>query len=121
MSTLINAVKKNAELSVRIILEDADPNQKDEEGNTALHYAAERCNRSVVELLLSAKADPNLRGKWDWTALDFLQGRDKAIENILRKAMGLASLEEEEAEDEKKDSSAPKAAVPPLKLPNMAT
>jgi ankyrin repeat protein len=54
----------------------ADANARDNEGRTALHWAA--CNapadESVFVLLLNSKADPNVRDNYGKTPLDYLNG-----------------------------------------------
>lgn len=41
----------------------------DDQNNTPLHLAAERCNTGMVKMLLSQRADPLLRNKWNDTPL----------------------------------------------------
>ena len=52
-------IELNAERVKLLLREGANINQKNERGNTALHYAAERGKIEVVKLLLDNRADPN--------------------------------------------------------------
>lgn len=46
---------------VRLMLtQGADPNEQDDDGDTALYYAASKGNTAIVQLLLGAGADPNV-------------------------------------------------------------
>ena len=49
-----------------------DVNKKDSHGYTALHYWAQNCSELVVKILLSAGADPNIRDKNGFTAIECL-------------------------------------------------
>jgi ankyrin repeat protein len=53
-----------------LIAAGADLNQVDENGNTALMFAADKCDRATVRLLISAGAKIDLRNKGGHTALE---------------------------------------------------
>jgi HEAT repeat protein len=53
-----------------LIAAGADLNQTDENGNTALMFAASKCDRATVRLLISAGAKIGLRNKMNFTALE---------------------------------------------------
>lgn len=53
----------------RLLQAGADPNETDDEGETALHQAAWRGHTSVMELLLDGEADPNTKDKTGQTPL----------------------------------------------------
>jgi len=49
------------EAEIRLMLEQgADPNAQDDDGDTALYYAASKGNLRIVQMLLHAGANPNL-------------------------------------------------------------
>ena len=51
----------------------ADPNVKNEVGETALHRAAENANKAMLELLLAYKVDKNIKDTRGRTARDILR------------------------------------------------
>jgi hypothetical protein len=56
----------------------------DDEGNTALHLASERCNTAVVTLLMKRGAKPDLRNKWNDTPLTIATARCGGNSPVLR-------------------------------------
>jgi ankyrin repeat protein len=62
-----------------------NPNIKDKDGNTPLHYAAREGRLKVVELLLEHGADPNIQDKDGWTPLHYAawKRRLKVVELLL--------------------------------------
>lgn len=69
-------------LVLGLIRAGADPNLKDEGGNTPLHDAAMKGNHEVVEALLSAGADPNLKDSQGQRPADVAESDD--VRRILR-------------------------------------
>ncbi|XP_038385887.1 ankyrin repeat domain-containing protein 7-like [Canis lupus familiaris] len=66
----MKAVQCQEEACATILLEHgADPNLKDNKGNTALHYAAFGDNVSIAEKLLLQNADIEAKNKDDLTPL----------------------------------------------------
>ncbi|MEO8132117.1 MAG: ankyrin repeat domain-containing protein, partial [Bryobacteraceae bacterium] len=60
-SPLIDAVQNDDRAQVTALLgKRVDVNAREEDGSTALAWAAVRCNVEIASLLLNAKADPNL-------------------------------------------------------------
>ncbi|WP_419906203.1 ankyrin repeat domain-containing protein [Hoeflea sp.] len=57
----------------------ADPNARDEEGRTPLHWAAAFGTAETVTALLDAGADPNARDEDDETPFDFAK-RNRKLE-----------------------------------------
>ena len=78
---LQKAASQNLAETVALLLQHgANPNAREERGNTALHYAAfNLSDEKVFALLLDHKADPNLRNNNGKTPLDLL--KDKMAQN----------------------------------------
>ena len=65
----------------------ADPNERDADGNTALHIARNHLNQKVYELLLAYHADPNLQNNNGSTPLQWVKtntARGLEIAQLLR-------------------------------------
>ncbi len=76
---LVLAVANNAanqEVLAALIEAKANVNATDPEGKTALHWAAEKNRKDLVELLVKAGADVNLRTKGGTTPLDYAKSSD---------------------------------------------
>ncbi|MDX9999790.1 MAG: ankyrin repeat domain-containing protein [Polyangia bacterium] len=56
-------------LALELLEAGADPNAKNEAGNTALHLAAARDQQDLMRTLLARKADPNVRNRYGRTPL----------------------------------------------------
>jgi ankyrin repeat protein len=57
-------------------------NEQGQNGNTLLHRAVERANSiKTIKTLLDARADPSIKGKFGWTALEYAEKLQNA-ENI---------------------------------------
>jgi len=57
---------------VRLFLEKgADPNRADDMGNTPLMGAASKCDVELIQLLLDAGADPQIKSKAGLSAIEF--------------------------------------------------
>ena len=64
----------------------ADVNAEDNEGCTALHYAAESESEAIAELRITKGADVNAKNKWGNTPLDIAVNRGHTeIVELLRK------------------------------------
>ena len=64
---LIEFINKNNSLNKKLL----DLNYHDEKGFTALHYSCNEGNLKIVEILLNAKCDPNVKNKEKETPLHF--------------------------------------------------
>ena len=61
---LIQAVQNDDRSAVaQLLAQKADVSGREDDGATALAWAAVRCNREIADLLLQAGADPNLRNE----------------------------------------------------------
>lgn len=68
--SLLDATKLGSKkLVLTALSRDDNPNQKDEFGNTPLHYAAHMQNRTITDILLDWHADPNIQNRTGKTAL----------------------------------------------------
>jgi hypothetical protein len=68
---LVGAASRGAASLVQLLLDnDADPDTRDEAGNTALMVAAELCHSNVADVLIRAGADHRLQNKAGKTAWD---------------------------------------------------
>jgi len=65
---------------IKVLLQSASVNidYADTDGNTALHIAAEKGTREMLELLIQHKANVNVRNKRNWTPLHFLAERSNS-------------------------------------------
>ena len=80
-----------------LIAAGADLNQVDENGNTALMFAADKCDRATVRLLISAGAKIGLRNKGGLTALEMsIVSGNPGVEELI--AAG-ARLDRQKAKD----------------------
>ena len=63
--------------AVELLLEKgAIVNEKNNNGYTALIYAARSCNKEVVELLLNNYADIGIKNKYGYTVVDIAKKRN---------------------------------------------
>ncbi|XP_030426491.1 ankyrin repeat domain-containing protein 22 isoform X1 [Gopherus evgoodei] len=60
---MVSKTKQNENLIKMLLRAGTDVNATDYAGSTALHYACEMKNQSVVPLLLEAHADPSIKNK----------------------------------------------------------
>ncbi len=60
----------------------ADPHERDDRGDTALHYASAYGQLKVVHTLIAHGADPWAGNKFHWTPIDY--SSTKAVEHYLR-------------------------------------
>lgn len=94
---IFSAYQNNIDMTRLLLEEGADPDMEDEEGSTALRWAARCGNTEIASLLLEKGADPNLADKNDrMTALHYAvfernsetvaallkAGADPTLENI---------------------------------------
>lgn len=76
-SNLVTAAKKGDIAAVQESLsKDANINETDSEGFTALMHAANNGHIEVVKLLLDKGADVNVADRWGTTALMLASGND---------------------------------------------
>ena len=66
----LNGFQKTCEDVVKLLLDrGANPNGRDNNGETPLHGAAENGNTNVVKLLLARGSDPNMADNFEFTPL----------------------------------------------------
>lgn len=84
---MVSKTKQNEAL-VRMLLDaGVDVNATDCYGYTALHYACEMKNQTLIPLLLGAHADPTIKNKHGESSLDIARRlKFSQIEFMLRKA-----------------------------------
>jgi len=84
---LVETVRSGNTEKVRELLErGADPNAKDDDGWTPLHYATYRGHTHIVELLIEMGADPNIRNKDGKTPADIAPKKVRKVSlNFLEK------------------------------------
>ncbi|XP_007478363.2 ankyrin repeat domain-containing protein 22 [Monodelphis domestica] len=84
---MISKTKQNENLVRMLLGAGADVNATDYIGCTALHYACEMKNQSIIPLLLEAHADPTIKNKHGESALDIAQRlKFYQIETMLQKS-----------------------------------
>ncbi|XP_003409066.3 ankyrin repeat domain-containing protein 22 [Loxodonta africana] len=83
---MISKTKQNETLVQMILAAGVDVNAADCYGCTALHYACEMKNQTVVSLLLEAHADPMIKNKHGESSLDIARRlKFSQIELMLRR------------------------------------
>jgi ankyrin repeat protein len=79
----------NKEIAELLIAEDANVNEKDDNGSTPLHFAAVNGPKVIVELLIAEGADVNAKDERGKTPLDLaIQVRNTKTADLLRKHGG---------------------------------
>ena len=95
---LINAVKQQDVKTVRALLtQRADVNASEPDGFTALHWAAQRDNLEIANLLITAGAKPDAVSRYKITplALACTNGSAALIERLLKAGVDANSTSEE--------------------------
>jgi uncharacterized protein len=95
---LINAVKKQDATSVRTLLaQKTDVNAAEPDGFTALHWAAQRDNLAIANILLAAGAKPGIASRYKITPLSLActNGNAAMIERLLNAGVDANSTSEE--------------------------
>ncbi|XP_022425122.1 ankyrin repeat domain-containing protein 22 isoform X2 [Delphinapterus leucas] len=83
----VSKTKQNESLVRMLLNAGAEVNATDCYGCTALHYACEMKNQTLIPLLLAAHADPMIKNKHGESSLDIAQRlKFSQIELLLRKA-----------------------------------
>lgn len=79
---LLNAVKeKDAVMLTKLLSEGEDANGKNDQGNTALHYAVAMDNAELTSALLANGADVNIANSKGWTPLKIAE--KKQAKNVM--------------------------------------
>ena len=79
-------VQNNASDSAWILLEYmADPNIKDKEGNTALHYAFKNTNKPLILLYLMFGANPDITNDLSQKAFQVVPNKNDDMERLFQK------------------------------------
>jgi ankyrin repeat protein len=65
-----------------------DPNVKDNDGRTPLHFAVKKCHVDVVRVLLDHGADPTIRDNEGRTPLDIGSKCSEEFREMLRRRSG---------------------------------
>ena len=69
--TLLLEHTKDVDTTKLLLQLKADPNMKDKDGDTPLHWASEFGQMDMARLLLQFKADPNIKGNYGSTPLQW--------------------------------------------------
>jgi uncharacterized protein len=82
---LVDAAKNGDTVTVRALLQTADVNASQDDGTTALHWAAHRDDLAMVDLLLKARANVHAANRYKITplALAAMNGSVRVIERLL--------------------------------------
>uniref|UniRef100_A0A8C5LD71 Ankyrin repeat domain 22 n=1 Tax=Jaculus jaculus TaxID=51337 RepID=A0A8C5LD71_JACJA len=84
---MVSKTKQNEMLVRMLLAAGVDINATDCYGYTALHYACQMKNQTLIPLLLEARADPTIRNKQGESSLDIAQKlKFSQIALMLRKA-----------------------------------
>ncbi|XP_045883781.1 ankyrin repeat domain-containing protein 22 [Meles meles] len=84
---MVSKTKQNEALVRMLLNAGVDVNAADCYGCTALHYACQMKNQTLVPLLLEARADPTIKNKRGESSLDIVRRlKFSQIELMLRKA-----------------------------------
>jgi ankyrin repeat protein len=95
---VIEAVKKSDAKALRsLISQRPDINAAEVDGSTALHWAAQRDNLEMVDLLLTAGANPKAANRYNVTPLSLaaMNGNAGVIERLLKAGAGANDVSEE--------------------------
>ncbi len=94
---LINAVKQQDVQAVRTLVKQSDVNATEPDGFTALHWAAQRNNLEIADLLLTAGAKANAANRYKITPLSLAatNGSAPMIEGLLKAGVDANSTSEE--------------------------
>jgi len=95
---LIDAVKKSdARTAKSLVASKVDINATEVDGSTALHWAAQRDNVELLDLLLAAGANPKVSTRYKITPLYFaaMNGNAAIIERLLKAGVDVNSTAEE--------------------------
>ena len=85
------AVRHNSAEAVNVLLEaGADVNAQDDDGNTALIYAAGYCDEDMLEVLTGHGADGTITNSAGYGAIDYARGNYRLTEEDIAKYFTLA-------------------------------